>query len=123
MAGAWLGGDGRTGGGGGQLRAQFTAAMDDDLNAPRAVAALFDFVPGGEPAAGWVEGAAAELRAAWVWAGQVLDVAARRACWTCTLDRQVRSIGEPAGLEWKRVGVQAGRNGGSGKKRRDFKLG
>ncbi len=58
------------------LRAVATEAMNDDLNAPRAVAALFDFVREANRLLDGSSGAGPELRAAWAWAGQVLDVAA-----------------------------------------------
>jgi cysteinyl-tRNA synthetase len=49
--------------------------MNDDLNAPRAVAALFDFVREANRLLDGSKSAGPELRAAWEWAGQVLDVA------------------------------------------------
>ena len=56
-----------------KLRADFTEAMDDDLNAPRALAAVFDFVSEGNRLldAGEVPGAAA--KEAWAFADEVLD--------------------------------------------------
>ncbi len=57
-----------------QLREQFTAALDDDLNAPRAVAALFDFVTAGNRALDRGAGASAAAREAFAWATGVLDV-------------------------------------------------
>ncbi len=57
------------------LRSLVTEAMDDDLNAPRAVAALFDFVREANRLLDGSKSAGPELRAAWEWAGQVLDVA------------------------------------------------
>ncbi len=56
------------------FRAAFTEALDDDLNAPRATAALFDFVTAGNRA---LDGGAAipdDARAVWAWAMSVLDV-------------------------------------------------
>ena len=58
----------------GLLREQFTAALDDDLNAPRAVAALFDFVTAGNRALDRRAGASAAAREAFRWAVGVLDV-------------------------------------------------
>jgi cysteinyl-tRNA synthetase len=58
------------------LRSLVTEAMDDDLNAPRAVAALFDFVREANRLLDGSKGAGPELRAAWDWAGQILDVSA-----------------------------------------------
>ena len=58
------------------LRSLVTEAMNDDLNAPRAVAALFDFVREGNRLLDGSRSAGPELRAVWAWAGQVLDVAA-----------------------------------------------
>jgi len=57
-----------------QLREQFTAALDDDLNAPRALAALFDFVTAGNRALdrGAVAGPAG--REAFDWATGILDI-------------------------------------------------
>ena len=59
---------------GARLRADVTAALDDDLNAPRAVAALFEFVREGNRLldAGM---SPAALRPAWEWADDILDVA------------------------------------------------
>jgi cysteinyl-tRNA synthetase len=58
----------------GALRAQFSAALDDDLNAPRAVAALFDFVTAGNRALDRGAGASQAAREAFAWATGVLDV-------------------------------------------------
>jgi cysteinyl-tRNA synthetase len=57
-----------------EFRAAFTAAMNEDLNAPRAVAALFDLITAGNR--GLDAGAAVpqELRAVWEWAMGVIDV-------------------------------------------------
>jgi len=57
-----------------QLREQFTAALDDDLNAPRAVAALFDFVTAGNRALDRGAGVPPAVREAFRWATGVLDV-------------------------------------------------
>jgi cysteinyl-tRNA synthetase len=59
----------------GALRSSITEAMNDDLSAPRAVAALFDFVREANRLLDGSKNAGPELRAAWEWAGQVLDVA------------------------------------------------
>jgi cysteinyl-tRNA synthetase len=56
------------------FRTLATEAMDDDLNAPRAVAALFDFVREANRLLDGSKSAGPELRSAWEWAGQVLDV-------------------------------------------------
>jgi len=56
------------------LREQFTAALDDDLNAPRAVAALFDFVTAGNRALDRGAAGASVAREAFHWAAGVLDV-------------------------------------------------
>ncbi len=58
----------------GQLRQQFAAALDDDLNAPRAVAALFDFVTAGNRALDRGAAATKAVREAFGWAAGVLDV-------------------------------------------------
>ena len=58
------------------LRSLVTEAMNDDLNAPRAVAALFDFVREGNRLLDGSKSAGPELREVWAWAAQVLDVAA-----------------------------------------------
>ncbi|HEX5003949.1 MAG TPA: cysteine--tRNA ligase [Gemmatimonadales bacterium] len=57
-----------------RLREQFAAALDDDLNAPRAVAALFDFVTAGNRALDRGAVASAGARGALDWATGVLDV-------------------------------------------------
>ena len=57
-----------------QLREQFAAALDDDLNAPRAVAALFDFVTAGNRALDRGAAASAAAREAFRWATGILDV-------------------------------------------------
>ena len=54
--------------------AAFTTALDDDLNAPRAVAALFDFVTAGNRALDDRATVRASVRAAWELAGRVLDI-------------------------------------------------
>jgi cysteinyl-tRNA synthetase len=54
--------------------AAFTAALDDDLNAPRAVAALFDFVTAGNRALDDGAPVGASARAAWALADRVLDL-------------------------------------------------
>ncbi len=58
----------------GLLREQFAAALDDDLNAPRAVAALFEFVTAGNRALDRGAAATAPAREAFAWATGVLDV-------------------------------------------------
>jgi cysteinyl-tRNA synthetase len=50
-------------------------ALDDDLNAPQAVAALFDFVRDGNRLLDETAGAGPALAEAWAWAEGVLDVA------------------------------------------------
>ncbi len=79
-----LGGGGEGSGGGSEstgfieaaakLQDGFTAAMDDDLNAPRALAAVFDFVSEGNRLLDEGEAAGPEARAAWALADGVLDV-------------------------------------------------
>lgn len=54
--------------------AAFTAALDDDLNAPRAIAALFDFVTAGNRALDDRSPVGAAAREAWALAGRVLDL-------------------------------------------------
>ena len=58
-----------------RLRAEVTAALDDDLNAPKAVAALFDFVRDANRLLDAGQGGTA-LAAAWDWVDGILDVAA-----------------------------------------------
>lgn len=58
----------------GLLREQFRAALDDDLNAPRAVAALFDFVTAGNRALDRGAEAPVVVREVFGWATGVLDV-------------------------------------------------
>ena len=58
-----------------RLRAEVTAALNDDLNGPRAAAALFDFVRDANRLLDAGQGGAA-LRAAWDWVDGILDVAA-----------------------------------------------
>jgi cysteinyl-tRNA synthetase len=55
------------------FRADFTTALDDDLNAPRAVAALFGFVTAGNRLLDQGRGSAV-LAEAFEWAAGVLDV-------------------------------------------------
>jgi len=57
-----------------RLRAEVTEALDDDLNGPRAVAALFDFVREANRLLDAGLGGRA-LQAAWTWADGILDVA------------------------------------------------
>ncbi|HET7025957.1 MAG TPA: cysteine--tRNA ligase [Gemmatimonadales bacterium] len=54
--------------------ATFTAALDDDLNAPRAVAALFDFVTAGNRLLDDRVPVGVDGRTAWALAGRVLDL-------------------------------------------------
>jgi cysteinyl-tRNA synthetase len=108
-----------------RLRADFTAAMDDDLNAPRALAALFDFVTGANRLLDQGEKPGPDALAAWKLADGVLDATTRSAV-------QEVTAGGPAGEErpadhppedpaareawalgWARLRVAA-------KKRRDF---
>ncbi|MEE8477389.1 MAG: cysteine--tRNA ligase [Gemmatimonadales bacterium] len=56
-----------------KLRADFAEAMDDDLNAPRALAAVFDFVSEGNRLLDAGEVAGPEARDAWALADGVLD--------------------------------------------------
>ena len=101
------------------LRTLVTEAMNDDLNAPRAVAALFDFVREANRMLDGSKGAGPELRAAWVWAGQVLDVAGSTGRVDLEVDAsQVFGDAPPSGQEaewaswWKdrRVEAKKGRN-------------
>jgi len=104
------------------LRSLVTEAMNDDLNAPRAVAALFDFVREGNRLLDGSKSAGPELRAVWAWAAQVLDVAASAGRVEVTLAADVVFEEKPpAGREaewaswWKDRRVEA-------KKGRNFKL-
>jgi len=58
----------------GELREQFAGALDDDLNAPRAVAALFDFVTAGNRALDRGAAGSGAAREAFAWATGILDV-------------------------------------------------
>lgn len=60
-----------------RMKRAVTEALNDDLNAPRAVAAMFDFVREGNRLLDAGRGGA-ELAKAWVWANGILDVAAER---------------------------------------------
>jgi len=104
------------------LRSLVTQAMNDDLNAPRAVAALFDFVREANRLLDGSKSAGPELRAAWEWAGQVLDVAGSTGRVEVNVDATlVFDDTPPAGREsewaswWKDRRVEA-------KKSRNFKL-
>jgi len=104
------------------LRSLVTEAMNDDLNAPRAVAALFDFVREGNRLLDGSKSAGPELRAVWAWAAQVLDVAASAGRVEVTLAADVVFEEKPpAGREaewaswWKDRRIEA-------KKGRNFKL-
>ena len=108
-----------------RLRADFTAAMDDDLNSPRALAALFDFVTEGNRLLDQGEPPGPDALAAWTLADGVLDATTRSAV------QEVRAGGDAAeetppalppedpaareawALAWARLRVAA-------KKRRDF---
>jgi cysteinyl-tRNA synthetase len=57
-----------------ELRARVTEALDDDLNAPRATAALFDFVTAANRALDAGATVPAEAREVWSWVMGVLDV-------------------------------------------------
>jgi len=104
------------------LRSSVTEAMNDDLNAPRAVAALFDFVREANRLLDGSRTAGPALRSAWEWAGQVLDVAGSTGRVEVTVDAAlVFDEAPPAGREsewatwWKDRRVEA-------KKGRNFKL-
>ena len=56
------------------FRAAFTAALDDDLNAPRAVAALFDFVTNGNRVLDQGSAVSDEATRAWALANEVLAI-------------------------------------------------
>ena len=94
--------------------------MNDDLNAPRAVAALFDFVREANRLLDGSKSAGPELRTAWEWAGQVLDVAAVGRSVDVALDASVvfeeSATGRAARREWaawwkdRRVEAKKGRN-------------
>ncbi len=108
------------------LRSSVTEAMNDDLNAPRAVAALFDFVREANRLLDGSKSAGPELRSAWDWAGQVLDVAAAPAATlSVTLAGSWHGDGRPEG------GVVSGPKSGpevwqasdlQARKARNFKL-
>jgi cysteinyl-tRNA synthetase len=57
-----------------ELRARVTEALDDDLNAPRATAALFDFVTAANRTLDAGAAVPAEAREVWAWVMGVLDV-------------------------------------------------
>jgi cysteinyl-tRNA synthetase len=108
-----------------RLRADFTSAMDDDLNAPRALAALFDFVTEGNRLLDQGDPPGPDALAAWKLADGVLDATTRSAVQEVTAagpageerpsdhppedpaDREAWAVG------WARLRVAA-------KKRRDF---
>ena len=56
------------------FKAAFASALDDDLNAPRAVAALFDFVTNGNRVLDQGSGVGDEARQAWALANDVLAI-------------------------------------------------
>ncbi|HSE53166.1 MAG TPA: cysteine--tRNA ligase [Gemmatimonadales bacterium] len=108
-----------------RLRADFTAAMDDDLNSPRALAALFDFVTEGNRLLDQGEKPGPDALAAWKLADGVLDTTTRSAVQEVTsggpggeeppLDQPPDdpAAREAWALAWARLRVGA-------KKRRDF---
>ena len=108
-----------------RLRADFTAAMDDDLNSPRALAALFDFVTEGNRLLDQGEKAGPDALAAWKLADGVLDTTTRSAVQEVTFAGPAGEAppldhppDDPAAREawalaWARLRVAA-------KKRRDF---
>ena len=57
-----------------QLRARVTEALDDDLNAPRATAALFDFVTVVNRTLDAGAAVPVEAREVWAWVMGVLDL-------------------------------------------------
>ena len=76
LQGAMAAGDGAGfGAAAGRLSRDFAAALDDDLNAPRAVAALFDFVTEGNRLLDAGERPGPVAAAAWALADGVLDAA------------------------------------------------
>ena len=103
-----------------RLRAEVTAALNDDLNGPRAAAALFDFVRDANRLLDAGQGGAA-LRAAWNWVDGILDVAAASGRVSAEVGAEtVFSDAPPLGQEeawavwWSSRRVEA-------KKARDFK--
>jgi cysteinyl-tRNA synthetase len=104
-----------------RLRAEVTTALDDDLNGPQAVAALFDFVRDANRLLDAGLGADA-LRGAWRWADDILDVAGSsgrvRADVGAGLEfGETPPVGEeePWAVWWSQRRVEA-------KKARDFQL-
>jgi cysteinyl-tRNA synthetase len=98
-----------------RFRAAFTEALNDDLNAPRAVAAVFDIlVREGNRLLDEAKALGPEFRAAWALADQVLDVApAARTIsieasppaqedGVLTTPPEVPPRGEPDATEWAR---------------------
>jgi cysteinyl-tRNA synthetase len=75
-----------------RLVRDFSAALDDDLNAPRGVAALFDFVTEGNRLLDAGERPGPGALAAWRLADGVLDAA------TASQVREVRASPEVSGL-------------------------
>lgn len=57
-----------------RLRADVTAALDDDLNGPRALSAVFEFVSGGNRLLDAGERPGAEALGAWAWVDGILEV-------------------------------------------------
>lgn len=87
------------------LRAQVTEAMNDDLNAPRAVAAVFDFVRDANRLLDASRSAGQELRSGWAWIGQVLDIAAVQTTISLTLSdvleiRDTVAAGFEGSVQW-----------------------
>jgi cysteinyl-tRNA synthetase len=82
-----------------RLRVEVADGLDDDLNGPRAIAALFDFVREANRLLDAGEGGEA-LLAAWEWADGILDVAAASGRVSVTLGAQsVFGAEPPAGQE------------------------
>jgi cysteinyl-tRNA synthetase len=69
------------------LRRDFTAALDEDLNAPRAVAAVFDFVNEGNRLLDGGEAAGPIAWAAWQWVDGVLAAATEERVASVRADR------------------------------------
>lgn len=74
-----------------RLEGEFRAALDDDLNAPRAVAALYDLVSEGNRLLDGSHEPGPALRRAWQLADAVLDI--------CPRESVRRTIGEVLSLE------------------------
>jgi cysteinyl-tRNA synthetase len=102
------------------LRASITSALDDDLNAPRALAAIFDAVRSGNRTLDAGEAPSPDALAAWEWAMNLLDLLpGEESALTVSADATGSGTGGAEGSRAWAAGLAESR--AAAKARRDYK--